>query len=137
MNWITIKIFLLILSALNVLILAQEDNQDTSNLDLTGVGYPFSHKCWRPKIKDFILSANCKDNAGNIMISSLSFLKCLKNYDGELTSYDGRTGELPIKSCQLNGFTLNCKCRQGDGEIRWCYVHLDYIFYVQNGELRC
>jgi hypothetical protein len=136
MNKINYKILFLVIFSLNIFIKGQ-DNEENLDTPGSGMGDPFSHKCWRPKIKDYTLSAQCKDNSGNILNSSVSFLKCLKNYEGDLTSFDGRTGELPIKKCQLNGFTLNCQCEQTDGGLRWCYIHLDSIFHVYNGELRC
>jgi hypothetical protein len=104
-----------------------------------GAGDKFSKKCQNPKIDGFLLTAKCRDNSNNTVNSSKDFSNCIKNYDGNLRLYDGRDSELYSYDCDLNPAEtrIRCKCQQPTGGFKSCYIKLDDVFKVVNGELKC
>ncbi len=133
-----LKTLSLVLMSLSILVSCTE--QDISRMMVLppdSAGDTFSSSCSRPRVSGFTLSASCSDSSGNRRNASLSFANCLKNYDGNLSRFDGRADELFTRKCYSSGMRLVCECQQPTGGWRKCSINFDDIFTAINGELRC
>jgi hypothetical protein len=102
-----------------------------------GAGDLFSTRCKNARVRGFTLFARCKDFYGNSLNSGISFANCIKNYDGNLSSFTGAVDELFTRRCFTNGTYLICDCQQPTGGFKQCSIRLDDIFTVNNGQLSC
>ncbi len=103
----------------------------------SGSGTPFSTKCYNPNVSGFHITARCIDDTNSYRWETFDFSHCVKNYDGNLSRYTGRTDELYTKDCYTDGYNLKCKCQQPAGGYKTCRIDLDSIFFVNNGRLSC
>ncbi|EFQ31043.1 CVNH domain-containing protein [Colletotrichum graminicola M1.001] len=89
-------------------------------------------------IREWKLTADCKDNAGNKMVTQLYLEECLANTDGNLIWSPG--GGFRCFGCKLtntNPLTMECGCMNKKDKIQTRVVNLSEGIWVYDGAIGC
>ncbi|OBZ69390.1 hypothetical protein A0H81_10615 [Grifola frondosa] len=79
------------------------------------------------------LEADCRNDGGNFVFTSLDLDLCVANYDGNLACAHNGAFSASCSGCELSGTVLSCTCGNGSGGSSFPTLDLNTCIANQNG----